>query len=438
MLTKLQCLISVGLCVVSSASFAVPTIQHWETKNGVRVYFVPTTGLPILDAQLVFDAGSARDGIKKGVAALTSGLLDQGAAGLSAQDISEQMENVGAQLSTSTSRDFTSIAYRSLTDSKALNASWAVLKKVLNQPEFPSKDFKREKDRTLLGIKRRQESPGTIAQLALYQAMYKGHPYSNAIQGEKNTVESIQTNDLKAFYKKHYVGKNLIVSLVGGVTREQAERLVDDLVGDLPVGEKTSPIQPVTIVDKGLTIHKEFPSQQTHLMYSLPVLTRNDADYFALSVGNHILGGSGFSSRIVKEIREERGLAYSAYTYFHPMIQKGPFLVGLQTRNEKVAEASSATKNVLKAFIKDGPTKEELEAAKKNITGGFALKLDSNKKLLGNVVGIVASGAPLDYLNTYLQKVNAVTREQIKEAFQRRVVMDKMVMVTVGKTVDQQ
>jgi len=319
-----------------------------------------------------------------------------------------------------------------------LNASWAVLKKVLNQPDFPAKDFKREKDRTLLGIKRREESPGTIAQLALYQAMYKGHPYSSAIQGEKNTVESIQVSDLKGFYKKYYAAKNLIVTLVGGVTREQAERLVNDLVGSLPVGKKAPPIQPVTIIDKGLTIHKEFSSQQTHLMYSLPVLTHNDADYFALYVGNHILGGSGFSSRIVKEIREERGLAYSAYTYFRPMLQKGPFLVGLQTRNEKVAEASLATNNVLKKFVKDGPTEEELEAAKKNITGGFALKLDSNKKLLGNVVSIVASGAPLDYLNIYLQKVNSITREQIKDAFQRRVVMDKMVMVTVGKTVGQQ
>lgn len=438
MLIKWKCLIGISLCFVCSVGFAVPTIQHWETENGAQVYFVPTNGLPILDAQLVFDAGSARDGFNKGLAALTSGLLDQGAAGLSAQDISEQMENVGAQLSTSTSRDFTSIAYRSLTDKKALTASWAVLKKVLNEPEFPAKDFKREKDRTLLGIKRRQESPGTLAQLALFQTMYKGHPYSSAIQGEKNTVESIQASDLKGFYKKYYVAKNLIVTLVGGVTREQAEQLVNGLVGGLPVGEKALPIQPVTIIDKGLTVHKEFSSQQTHLMYSLPVLTHNDADYFALYVGNHILGGSGFSSRIVKEIREERGLAYSAYTYFRPMIQKGPFLVGLQTRNEKVAEASSATKHVLKTFIEGGPTEEELEAAKKNITGGFALKLDSNKKLLGNVVSIVASGAPLDYLNTYLQNVSSVTHEQIKEAFQRRVVMGKMVMVTVGKTVDQQ
>jgi zinc protease len=228
------------------------------------------------------------------------------------------------------------------------------------------------------------------------------------------------------------------VVLVGGISRDQAEQLVGDLVNDLPEGEKTSKIQTVKDVKQGAEIHREYSSQQTHLMYSLPVLTHNDADYFALYVGNHILGGSGFSSRIVKDIREERGLAYSAYSYFHPMIEKGPFLMGLQTRNEKVAEASTAVKAVLKEFIDNGPSEEELIAAKKNISGGFALKLDSNKKLLGNVVSIVASGAPLDYLDHYLQNVKSITREQIQDAFKRRVDMNKMTLVTVGQTVAEQ
>jgi len=348
------------------------------------------------------------------------------------------LESVGAQLGASSSRDFTTIKYRSLTDKSALTTSWAVLKKVLNQPEFPLLDFKREKERTLLGIKRREESPGTLAQLALYKAMYKDHPYANAISGELKSVSNINVDDLIGFYKTHYVAKNLMVVLVGGVSREQAEALVDDLLKDLPEGKKTAKIQAVKDIVKGAEIHREYSSQQTHLMYSLPVLTHNDADYFALYVGNHILGGSGFSSRIVKEIREERGLAYSAYSYFHPMIEKGPFLMGLQTRNEKVAEASAAVKAVLQEFIENGPSEEELIAAKKNISGGFALKLDSNKKLLGNVVSIVASGAPLDYLNNYLPSVKSITSKQIQDAFKRRVEMGKMTLVTVGKTVAEQ
>ncbi|PCI19399.1 MAG: peptidase M16 [Piscirickettsiaceae bacterium] len=426
-------LLALVLVFLSTSSIAVPSIQHWQLANGVKVYFVPTEGLPILDAQVVLHAGSAQDGDKLGQAALTSALLDQGADGLTAQKIAEALENVGAQLGTSTSRDFTTLSFRSLTDDVVLKKSWAVFSTVLNKPNFPKVDFKRVKERTLLSIKRRQESPGTLAQLALYAQIYQGHPYANPIQGTKASVKNIFRTDLQHFYKQHYVGKNMLLVLVGGVSRSKAEVLAKQLVGDLKPGVRAAPIPVVKDVGKGVVIHKEYPSQQTHLFYAAPVLTHNDPDYFALYVGNHILGGSGFSSRIVKEIREKRGLAYSAYSYFNPMMQKGPFLLGLQTKNEKVREASKALKETLQNFIEKGPTAEEVVASKKNINGGFALKLDSNKKLLGQVVGIVASSAPLDYLNSYLSNIAAVTRAQIKDAFQRRVIMDKMVMVTVGQ-----
>ena len=434
---NLRVIIGVALLFACKGLLAVPTIQNWQTDNGANIYFVPTDGLPILDVQLVFDAGSARDEKKGGVAALTSTLLNQGAAGKNAQNIAELLDSVGAQLDVSTSRDFTTISYRSLTDETALLTSWRVLKELVNEPDFPELDLKREKERTLLDIKERQDSPGTLAQLALYGEIYKGHPYANAIQGEEVYVSGIKVRDLQDFYKQYYVAKNLVVVLVGGVSRNQVERMVDDLVGGLPAGKKASPISKVKVHEDGKSIHQEFPSQQTHLMYSVPVLRHKDPDYFPLFVGNHILGGSGFSSRIAKEIREKKGLAYSAYSFFHPMVQQGPFLIGLQTRNEKVNEASEAIKKTLQEFIQHGPTEDELISHKKNIMGGFALKLDSNKKLLGNVVEIVVSGAPLDYLTTYTQKIDALTREQITEAFQRRVLMERMVMVTVGQTVEQ-
>jgi len=405
MYSKYQIIIGMVLWLSCSMAAAVPVIQYWQTSNGADVYFVATDGLPIVDARLVFNAGSAYDGKHYGLAALTSSLLDQGAAGQNAQQIAEQLESVGAQLSTGSSRDFSTISFRSLSDPAALNTAWAVFKNILNAADFPAKDFQREKQRSLLSIKRRQESPGVLAQLALYQEIYKGHPYANPIQGDALSLSKIGLEALRGFYQRYYVASNLKLVLVAGVSRQQAEEMA----------RKARLIAEVNDIAQGQTIHLEYPSQQTHIMYSLPVMTHNDADNFALYLGNHILGGSGFSSRIVKEIREERGLAYSAYSYFHPMVQKGPFLIGLQTRNEK-------------------RTKQELIAAKKNISGSFALRLDSNKKLLASVVSIVASGAPLDYLNTYLKNIEAVSVEQIKEAFQRRLIVDKMVMVTAGQT----
>lgn len=431
--SKYQIIAGMVLWLSCSMAAAVPVIQHWQTSNGVDVYFVATDGLPIVDARLVFNAGSAYDGKDYGLAALTSSLLDQGAAGENAQQIAEQLESVGAQLSTGSSRDFSSISFRSLSDPAALNAAWAVFKNILNAADFPAQDFEREKQRSLLSIKRRQESPGVLAQLALYQEIYKEHPYANPIQGDALSVSNIGLDELKGFYQQYYVASNAKLVLVAGVSRQQAEDMAENLLADLPVGHKARPIAEVGEITQGKAIHVEYPSQQTHIMYSLPVMIHNDADNFALYLGNHILGGSGFSSRIVKEIREERGLAYSAYSYFHPMVQKGPFLIGLQTRNEKRDEAVAAVKQTLAEFIEDGPTKQELIAAKKNISGSFALRLDSNKKLLASVVNIVASDAPLDYLNTYLQNIEAVSVEQIREAFQRRLIVDKMVMVTAGQ-----
>ena len=414
MLNKLKGLVGLFAMMVSCASFALPNIQHWQLNNGANVYFVPTTGLPILDVQLMFDAGSAHDGSKLGQAALTSALLNESAGGLTAQQVAENIESVGAQLSTSASRDFSSITYRSLTDENILAKAWPVLTKVVNNPGFSTTDFNRLKQRTLLSIKQREESPGTLAQLALYEQIYKGHPYANPIQGIEETIAGMGVEDIRRYYQKYYVGKNLTIVMVGGVSRQAAEVLVNDLAGELKAGTKAAQIPAVSDVSTGLQVHKEYPSQQTHLLYATPVLKHNDPDYFALHVGNHILGGSGFSSRIVKEIREERGLAYSAYSYFNAMRQKGPFLLGLQTKNESVVEASTALKKTLRAFITEGPTEAELLASKKNIRGGFALKLDSNKKLMSVVAGIVVSGRSLEYLNSYLQNINDVTRDSIK------------------------
>ncbi len=430
---KYQIVMGAMLWLACSVAVAVPSIQHWEMTNGANVYFVATDGLPIVDARVVFNAGSARDGQYAGLAALTSGLLDQGAAGQSAQQIAEQLESVGAQLSTGTSRDFSTLSFRSLSDPTALAPAWTVFQKVLSKPDFPENDFQREKKRNLLSIKRRQESPGVLAQLALYQEIYKGHPYANPIQGDALSVARIGLSELRSFYQTYYVANNATLVLVGGISRQQAEKMAKELLADLPSGQKAKAIAKVNDLRQGKTIHLEYPSQQTHLMYGLPAMAHNDADKFALYLGNHILGGSGFSSRIVKEIREERGLAYSAYSYFHPMVQKGPFLIGLQTQNEKLEEAIVAVKQTLINFVEQGPTEQELIAAKKNISGGFALRLDSNKKLLASVVSIVATGTPLDYLNTYLKNIDAVNVEQIKEAFQRRLVVDNMVMITVGQ-----
>ena len=230
------------------------------------------------------------DSSKLGQASLTSALLDESAGGLTAQQVAENIESVGAQLSASASRDFSSITYRSLTDEKVLATAWPVFTSVVNSPDFLTTDFNRLKQRILLSIKQREESPGTLAQLALYEQIYKGHPYKNPIQGIEKTVAELGVEDVRRFYQQYYVGKNLTIVMVGGVTRQAAEKLVDDLAGELQAGAKAAQIPSVPVASTGLKVHKDYPSQQTHLLYATPVLKHNDPDYFALHVGNHILG----------------------------------------------------------------------------------------------------------------------------------------------------
>lgn len=428
--------LATGLLMFAGVLQAVPTIKHWTAADGVPVYFIPTEGLPIIDAKILIDAGSARDGVQLGLASLTGALLTQGAAGMNAQEIAQGLEGVGAKLSVATSRDSTSITFRSLTDKGILDTSWGLFKTVLTKPDFPVKDIERLKKQTLLSIKARGESPATLAQLALYKEIYGSDPYANPIQGQKESVEKIASSDIKRFYQQFYSKQNVTLVLVGNVSIEKAEKLANDLLKGLANGDKPSVLEPVK--DRASVksvLHQEYPSAQTHLMYGLPSMLLNDPDYFALYVGNHILGGSGFTSRIVKEIREERGLAYSAYSYFRPMLRKGTFIMGLQTRNEKAQEAAAAVKETLKTFIEQGPTEAELKAAKLNIVGGFALRLDSNKKLLANLASMVNAGVSLDYLNTFSAQVEQVSVKQIKAAFQKRIQLDKMVMVTVGQKI---
>ncbi len=183
-----------------------------------------------------------------------------------------------------------------------------------------------------------------------------------------------------------------------------------------------------------MQLHMDFPSTQTHILMGEPGVDRRDRDYFTLYVANHILGGSGFGSRIMKEIREKRGLAYSSYSYFLPMRRKGPFLMGMQTRNSKAGEALEVLRQTLKHYIEQGPTAEELEHAKKNITGGFPLKVDSNSDIAGYIAMIGFYQLPLDYLQNFNRNIEAVTLEQIRDALKRRIHPDKMLTVTVGKS----
>jgi len=226
------------------------------------------------------------------------------------------------------------------------------------------------------------------------------------------------------------------VSVVGAVTRAQADTLAATLLSRLSSGaagcEPPPPVAEVAALAAPVVREIPFASAQAHVLIGQPGFKRNDPDYFPLLVGNYILGGGGFVSRLSQEVREKRGLSYSVYSYFSPRLHAGAFTIGLQTRPDQAAQAVQVSREVLARFVAEGPTRVELKAAKDNLIGGFPLLIDSNRKLLDNISNIAWNGLPLDYLDTWTRQVERVTMADVKAAFARKLQPSNMVTVTVG------
>ena len=419
--------------IVTSSSGKGVKIQTWKSTKGAKVLFVNAPQLPMIDIRLVFNAGSARDGVQYGIASLTNTMLSQSAGDWSTDELAERFEAVGANFSTSALRDMAIMSLRSLTDETLLRQAINTFKAVASKPSFKQDEVERKRDHQLISIQNAQQSPGSIANNAFYGAVYKGHPYAHSVKGTKDSVSAIKIEDLKRFYSRYYVAANLTIAIVGNVDQKQAYALAEELTAGLNKGKAAEKLPELEMPAQALKEHTEYDATQTHILVGQPGMKRGDADYYNLYVGNHILGGSGFGSRIMEEIREKRGLAYSSYSYFLPMQVQGPFTMGLQTKNSKTTEALEILNKTLLDFIEKGPTKEELEHSKKNITGGFPLRVDSNKDITTYLAVIGFYDLPLDYLNTFNSKVNAVTLETIKDAFKRRIHPDKLATITVGQ-----
>jgi zinc protease len=422
------------LLFISQLTNAAAHIEHWQTSQGARVYFVQADDLPMVDIQVVFDAGSARDGKQFGLAALTSDLLDTGAGSWNADQIAQRFESVGANFAIGVSSDMATLSLRSLTEPSLLDTALETMQVILTKPKFNRADFLREQNRTLSAIKQREESPAEVASEVFTKMLYGEHPYAHPDSGIKDTVGKFKPVDVVNFYRRHYVANNALVAIVGNLTKAQAEQTAEKLLTGLPVGQKPDAIPEVTLPQQASQQHIEFPSTQTHVLVGMPGTWRKDPDYFDLYIGNHILGGSGLVSKLFLEVREKRGLAYSASSAFAPMLKAGPFVVSLQTRNDQTKQALDVLNATLSDFIEKGPTQAELESAKKNIIGGFPMRFDTNKELTGYVAMIGFYELPLDYLDTFRQKIEATTIESVKAALHKKVDMSRLQTVTVGNS----
>lgn len=411
---------------------AAPEIQSWETSNGARVLFVPAPDLPMMDVRVVFDAGSARDGGRSGLASLTGGMLTQGAGEWDADVIAERLASVGAELSAGALRDMAYVSVRTLTRQPAQDVALDTLSAIIAEPAFTEADFDRVRKNVLIGLSRDEQAPGTLGKKAIYRNIFGDHPYGDDPSGTLESVDALTRDDLVGFHRRYYVAGNAVVAMVGALSREQAQAVAERVTLGLARGESAPPVPPVPELESGALERLSFPSTQTHVYAGQPGMKRGDPDYFALYVGNHILGGSGLVSLLMEEVREKRGLSYSVYSYFLPMAERGPFITGLSTKNDQADEAHEVLTATVNRFRDQGPTQEELDAAIKNITGGFPLRIASNSKIVQYLAMIGFYGLPLDYLDRFNDRVSAVTGDGIRDAFRRRVDPSRFATVIVG------
>lgn len=430
-----------GLLCIAGTAQAGLNIQHWTLSNGTRVYFVENHTIPILDVNVDFDAGGRRDlAGKTGTASLTNAMLARGISAstlangstepaLTEAQISDAIADIAAQRGGGAGTDRSGMAMRTLSSKAEREQAVRLLARLLSQPAMPAEFIARDKARTIAGIRESLTKPESIASKAFWRLNYGDHPY-----GREATVESIEAitrEDLLDFHAKHYVANRAVIAMIGDISRDEANAIAVELTRRLPQGEAL-PELPAVAKPAGTEQRIPHAASQAHILIGAPTLARSDPDFFALTVGNYILGGGGFVSRLTREVREKRGLAYSASSYFSAMAQPGPFQAGLQTRKDQSEEALKVVRDTIAAYLRDGPTDAELKAAKSNLVGGFPLRIDNNRKILDNMAAIGFHQLPLDYLDTWTARVEKVSIADIRAAFARKLAMNDLVTVVVG------
>ena len=425
-------------------SWAEIPIQHWVQPNGARVYLVESPAIAMLDVQIDFDAGDRRDPVEKaGLASATASLLTSGLAAkggrpaLDENQLGEAWADLGAQFSSNAGADRMSFSLRTLSEPELLDKAVALAARHIGEPSFPSHVWARDQQKIIASLKESYTRPASVAGRAYSKAVYGNHPYG--YETTETSVARIATSDMHAFHAAGVVACRARISMVGAVTRAQADAVAAQLLARLPqtpcAGVPVLAAVPeVSALSQAAELLIPFDSAQAQVLMGQPGYKRADPDFFPLLVGNYVLGGGGFVSRLTAEVREKRGLTYGVSSSFSPGLHAGAFTVSLQTRPDQARQALDVAQNVVREFVADGPSEAELKAAKDNLIGGFALLIDSNRKLLGNISNIAWNDLPLSYLDTWTQQIARVSTADVKSAFSRKLQPSSMVTVILGST----
>ena len=433
----LVCLLTFGYF---AAAHAILPIEKLDSFKGSKGYLVQTKALPMVDIEVSIDAGDRFDPSgKSGLADMAAGLMNYGVKGdqgiLSEAQIADEIADLGANIGLSVGGERAIMRIRSLSRKDLRDRAVKLAAAMLSSPTYETKIVEREKQRTITNLLEAETKPEFVLERRFAKSIYGDYPLGN--NPTVKSIAAVSAKDLTQFHQRFYRSDRMIVSIVGDVDRVQANEIVQTLLQKIPQSGnpiaklpelQRSPVEPLAQRE----IQIPFDSQQAHIAMGMTAVARSNPDYFPLLVGNYILGGGGFVSRLMSEVREKRGLAYSVSSYFAPGKDTGIFKAGLQTKNDQAAMALEVMSSTIGKFIADGPSPAELLAAKSNLVNGYPLRIDNNRKLLDNVSSIAWNDLPLDTMEVWTQQVEAVTLEQVRAAFQKYLAMDRMKIVVLG------
>lgn len=437
-------------------AWATPVVQRWQDASGAQVALVSSPGIPMLDVRLDFDGGSRRDPTSQaGLAAVTAlmsqrgvvagGAADQANVALGENELTERWMDLGAQWSVSAGADQFSATLRTLSAPDVLPQAVALAARQLAHPRWSGDEaqaiWQRERERLVAAWHNASTQPATVAQRRFAAAVYGQHPYGQ--EATPDTLARIGLADMQRHWQSHVRACQALITLVGDVDRAGADTIVRQLMAPLQATEtdrqsgashcaQLPPVPEVAPLAVASDIRVPLRTAQAHVLLGQPGHPRNDPDYFPLLLGNYILGGGGFVSRLTTEVREKRGLSYGVYSYFMPGRHAGAFQVGLQTRPDQAEQALAVAREVVNRFVQEGPTDAEVLAAKTYMANSFAMRIDTNRKLLDNVANMQWHGLPPDYLDTWVASMQAVSVSDIRRAFARVLQTQRMVSVVVG------
>ncbi len=407
-------------------------IQTVKSPGGIEAWLVEEHSVPLMALRFAFGGGNSQDPKgKEGAANFITAMMDEGAGDILSAQFQERVEDIAMRMSWDDSKDSLYGNFETLTSNR--DKAVDLLKLAVTKPRFDKDAVDRIRQQLLANIAYSEKDPDKVAANAWYAMAFEGHPYGRPSNGTKESVSSMTSADLAAYHKRNFAKGNLKVVAVGDINAAELGKLLDEVFGGLPATAELVDVAKIDPVNAGQQKIIDMDVPQSVAVFGLGAMARKDPDFMAAFVINHILGGGGFSAKLMEEVREKRGLAYSVYSYIQPYQHTSILSGSVATKNESMAESLDIIRAELKKMADQGPSVSDLDGAKQYLTGSYALRFDTNSKIATQLLGLLQEGFGTDYVDTRNKLVEAITLDDVKRVAKRLLKSDGLIVTIVGK-----